>query len=81
MTLKNFLKEITMNENVWTLSLLTAVLAIVGAVGFYNYTSMKSMERNIESAIAKGIDPVAVRCAYGNSHDNICIAYAVTVKK
>jgi hypothetical protein len=70
-----------MNHNVWTLSILTAVLALIGAVGFYNYSALKSMEHNIDSAVQKGIDPLAVRCAYGNSHDNICIAYAVTVKK
>jgi hypothetical protein len=70
-----------MNQNVWTLSLLTAVLSLIGAVAFYNYSALKSMEHNIDSAVAKGIDPLAVRCAYGNSHDNICIAYAVTVKK
>lgn len=81
MTLRNFLKEITMNHNVWTLSLLTAVLALIGAIGFYNYSALKSMEHNIDTAVSKGIDPLAVRCAYGNTHDNICIAYAVTVKK
>lgn len=81
MTLRNFLEKLTMNENVWTISILIAVLSIVGAVGFYNYTAVKSMEKNIETAVNKGIDPIAVRCAYGSSHDNICIAYAVTVKK
>jgi hypothetical protein len=81
MTLRNFLKEFTMNNNVWTLSVLIGVLSIVGAVTFYHYSALKSMENNIATAVAKGIDPLAVRCAYGNSHDNICIAYAVTVKK
>ena len=81
MTLRNFLKEFTMNQNVWILSLLVGALALIGAVGFYNYTALKSMEHNIDSAIAKGIDPLAVRCAYNGSNNSICIAYAMANKK
>jgi hypothetical protein len=35
------------------------------------------MSRNIENGIVKGVDPVAVRCAYSRENDNICVAYAV----
>ena len=35
------------------------------------------MKSNIESAIVKGIDPLAVRCAYEHG-DNVCIAYAIS---
>lgn len=43
---------------------------------FYNYHQTMSMKSNIESAIVKGIDPVAVKCAY-SSNDTVCVAYAV----
>lgn len=43
---------------------------------FYNYHQTISMKSNIESAIVKGIDPVAVKCAY-SSNDTVCVAYAV----
>jgi len=33
------------------------------------------MERNIESAIVKGIDPIAVRCAY-KAESTMCAVYA-----
>lgn len=81
MTLKNFLKELSMNANVLTISILIGVLALIGALSFQSNATLKSMERNIETAINKGIDPLAVRCAYKNSSDNVCVAYAVTVKK
>jgi hypothetical protein len=31
-----------------------------------------------ESAIVKGIDPVAVRCAYASERDVVCVAYAAS---
>jgi hypothetical protein len=40
----------------------------------------KLMAENIEAAIAKSIDPLAVRCSYANSDDNICVAYAISNK-
>jgi hypothetical protein len=75
------LKEIlTMNDNVFTISVLIAALAFIGAFGFNQYAELKSMERNIESAIVKGIDPVAVRCAY-KADNTMCALYATSVKK
>jgi hypothetical protein len=57
------------------ISITILVIAGVASITFYNYNELKSVERNIESAIVKGIDPVAVRCAYSRSTDTICIAY------
>lgn len=64
---------------VFIISVLLGVLALIAAVGFNSYSELKSMERNIESAIVKGIDPVAVRCAY-KSHDVMCAVYAASVQ-
>jgi hypothetical protein len=38
------------------------------------------MAQNITNAIDKGIDPMAVRCAYASSGDQICLAYSITHK-
>lgn len=44
----------------------------------YNTKQLSAMQSNIESAIVKGIDPLAVKCAYGSgTTDAICIAYAL----
>ena len=52
------------------------ILSIVAAVGFYALNDRKLMAANIESAIAKGIDPLSVRCTYARDYDTICIAHA-----
>jgi len=69
-----------MNDNVLTVSIALVVLSMIGAVTFYQYSELKSLERNVESAIVKGIDPVAVRCAYAKQTDTICIAYGTAVR-
>lgn len=52
----------------------------VGSITFYNYQQDAMMSRNIENGIVKGIDPVAVRCAYARPSDTLCIAYASSKK-
>ena len=69
------LKEFIMNDKVFTVCLTLAVITLIGSVTFYKYSELKSIERNVESAIVKGIDPIAVRCAYANERDVVCVAY------
>lgn len=54
-----------------------SIIAIITGVTYYNIKRDDAMKSNIESAIVKGIDPIAVRCAYGHS-DNVCVVYAAT---
>ena len=72
------LKEFVMNDNVFTVSILIAIVSLIGSITFYKYNELKSVERNVESAIVKGIDPVAVRCAYASERDVVCVAYAAS---
>jgi hypothetical protein len=61
-----------------------SVLVLITALLCFSYnkqTEIQSMKSNIDSAIVKGIDPIAVRCAYGDRSDTICVAYAVTHNK
>ena len=55
------------------------VLALIISLSYNQYTELKSMERNIESAIVKGIDPVAVKCAY-SPQNTMCTVYAAKAK-
>ena len=73
-------KKDTVELVVFILSVLFAILGLIGAVGYNKYTEMKSLERNIESAIVKGIDPIAVKCAYGGD-SWVCMQYAQTHAK
>jgi hypothetical protein len=56
------------------------LLSIVGSITVYNLEQNNHKSKNIEHAIAKGIDPLSVRCSYANSQDMICIAYAASRK-
>jgi hypothetical protein len=38
------------------------------------------MAQNIDNAIAKGIDPLSVRCSYAKSDDIICVAFAASAQ-
>jgi len=70
------LKGIIMNDNVFVGCITLALVTLICSVTFFQYSELKSVERNVESAIVKGIDPVAVRCAYANERDVVCVAYA-----
>ena len=72
------LKGIIMNDNVFVGCVTLALVTLICSVTFYQYNELKSVERNVESAIVKGIDPVAVRCAYANASDLVCVAYSAS---
>jgi hypothetical protein len=56
------------------------VSAIIG-VTYYNVNDRILMSKNIDSAIAKGLDPISVRCSFVTNTDTICVAYAAAGKK
>lgn len=73
---------VNLNLNV-AVGCITAIVAIL-ILSFTVYetltTEKRLMHTNIESAISKGIDPIAVRCSYASPTDNVCLAYAITHK-
>lgn len=72
------IKEFIMRENVFVVSIVIAFITMILSVTYYNYSELKSIEKNVESAIVKGIDPLAVRCAYAKGSDVVCVAYAAS---
>jgi hypothetical protein len=52
------------------------ITTLIGCVTYYNYNQTQAVKSNIETALGKGIDPLSVRCAYSNSQDTVCVAYA-----
>jgi hypothetical protein len=71
-------RRIPMEDRVFIISVLLAIMTLIGSVTFYHYSQLQAMKLNIENAIVKGIDPVAVRCAYANERDVICVAHAAS---
>lgn len=55
------------------------ILSLIGLIAWYNIEKEESqlIAQNIKYAIDKGIDPLAVRCAYasGGKIDTICVLY------
>jgi hypothetical protein len=67
-------------SSITTVSATLVLLSIVAAACLYGLNDRKLMAANIENAIAKGIDPLAVRCSYAKSDDIVCIAHAANRK-
>ena len=67
-------------SSITTVSITLVLLSIVAATCIYGLSDRKLMAANIENAIAKGIDPLAVRCSYAKSDDIVCIAHAANRK-
>jgi hypothetical protein len=56
---------------------IVVVSAIIGA-SVYNINDRMLMSKNIDNAIAKGVDPLSVRCAFAHGRDMICVAYGAS---
>ena len=67
-------------SSIITVSITLVLLSVVAAMCIYGLNDRKLMAANIENAIAKGIDPLAVRCSYAQSDDIVCIAHAANRK-
>lgn len=56
-------------------------IALVAIAALLSHNTLEqrrteSLEKSIEVATQRGIDPVAVRCAYADKNDTICVVYA-----
>ena len=57
------------------------LISVVIAIGYYNINDRALMSKNISEAVAKGMDPLSVRCSYTHSTDTVCVAYAASKKQ
>ena len=73
-----------MSIDVKPLAIICGTLAfttLVGCIAYYEVKRDELMSRNIESAIVKGVDPMAARCSYSKPTDTICVVYASSSHK
>ena len=56
-------------------------ISMILGISAYNINDRNLMSKNIDNAIAKGIDPVSVRCAYARENDVVCVAFASSGKE
>ena len=73
----------SMNKDLITICVSVVIVLSTSLLGLivYNINDRNNMAKNIEAAIAKGVDPLSVKCAYETSSNPTCMAYAVTTKK
>jgi hypothetical protein len=74
----NETKSTDINVITGIISVSLVLITAIGSIGYYNIQDRTLMASNIESAIAKGVDPLSVRCSYVNGADTICVAYAAS---
>lgn len=68
-------------DRVFIVCVLIGICTLIGSITFYKNNELQALKSNIESAIVKGIDPVAVRCAYSEPRDIVCITYAAGIPR
>lgn len=72
--------KISIESMTWIISLTLMVICLILSLSYYNLKQDELMAANIETAVEKGIDPLAVRCSYSSREDTICIVYAASGK-
>jgi hypothetical protein len=61
------------------LSIICLTIVVIGSIisiAIYQINDRVLMSKNIQDAIAKGVDPLTVRCSYAKGDDIICVAFA-----
>ena len=75
------MSELLKDIKTLVIALATVVVSAIIATTYYNVNDRILMSKNIDSAIAKGMDPISVRCSFVTNTDTVCVAYAATSKK
>lgn len=67
-----------MNYNLLSVVVSVAIVSItyIVSTGITEHKKVLAMSQAVSEASEKGINPIAVRCAFAKSEDNICIVYA-----
>ena len=75
------MSEVFKDFKTLVIAIATVIVSVVIGATYYNVNDRILMSKNIDSAIAKGLDPISVRCSFVTNTDTICVAYAASSKK
>jgi hypothetical protein len=73
--------KIIEEHNIVIISMTLVVLSAILGLSVYHINDRNLMAKNIDNAIAKGINPMSVRCSYVRGDDPICIAFAAKAEE
>jgi hypothetical protein len=63
--------------NLLVVCVTVVLITAISSVAYYNMQKDTLMSANIENGIVKGVDPLAIKCAY-DSQGNLCLVYAAS---
>jgi len=64
-------------RNLFVICTTVVLMTAISSIAYYNLQKDRLMSANIENGIVKGVDPVAIKCAY-DSQGTMCMLYAAT---
>jgi hypothetical protein len=64
-------------RNLLVVCVTVVLITAISSVAYYNMQKDTLMSANIENGIVKGVDPLAIKCAY-DSQGNLCLVYAAS---
>jgi hypothetical protein len=64
-------------RNLFVICATLVMITAISSIAYYNLQKDRLMSANIENGIVKGVDPVAIKCAY-DSNGTMCVLYAAT---
>lgn len=56
------------------------LLSLIFGISYTSYNKDRIFAETVTNATAKGVDPLAVRCSFAASYDQICLVYAAQKK-
>ena len=75
-------KDIFVNDSNKTLFMVFIILlSIIISITAFKIHDRDLMSKSIDSAIEKGVNPMAVRCSYASETDAVCVAFASLEQK
>lgn len=66
------------NAQLWAGTIVIIALVSILTIGINQHSQDLSKSKDIQTAVEKGVNPIAIRCAYAPEHDRICLVYAAT---
>lgn len=66
------------NTQLWVGGFVLVALTTIITLGINQHSQDLSKSKDIQAAVEKGVNPIAIRCAYAPEHDRICLVYAAT---
>ena len=68
-------KRVKYETIVFIIAVMVGLMSVAFSTTYYYIKKDEAIKSSVESAIVKGIDPIAVKCAYGGD-SWVCMQYA-----